>query len=152
MTPRLAVEADVAGVRACVRAAYAHYVERIGREPAPMIADYAALVARGVVWVIGDASVEAVLVMYPSPTESGDALFIENIAVAPGQQGRGLGRALLDFAERYARQHGLPELRLYTNALMTENLAMYAHLGFVESDRRTKDGFQRVYLRKPLGA
>jgi len=29
---------------------------------------------------------------------------------------------------------------------MTENLSMYAHLGFVETHRVTEDGFNRVYM------
>jgi hypothetical protein len=29
---------------------------------------------------------------------------------------------------------------------MTENLAMYAHIGFVETHRAMEDGFQRAYL------
>jgi len=44
----------------------------------------------------------------------------------------------------------LPAVRLYTNVAMTENLAMYAHMGFVETHRATKDGFQRAYLRWSL--
>jgi hypothetical protein len=44
----------------------------------------------------------------------------------------------------------LPALRLYTNAAMTENLLMYAHLGFVETHRATEKGFHRVYLRLAL--
>ena len=33
---------------------------------------------------------------------------------------------------------------------MTENLSMYAHLGFVETHRVTEDGFNRVYMRLNL--
>ncbi len=51
-TIRPAVAADCDAVRACVRAAYAKYVERIGREPAPMLADYQRLIAQGAVSVI----------------------------------------------------------------------------------------------------
>ena len=46
----------------------------------------------------------------------------------------------------------LPALRLYTNALMTENLSMYAHIGFVETHRVFEKGFHRVYMRWDLAA
>lgn len=143
---RLAEPADVPAIVACVRAAYALYVPRIGREPAPMNADYLELVRRGSVWVLPD--VAGVLVAFPVD----GALFVENVAVEPARQGQGLGRELLSFAEQLCREHGLPELRLYTNARMTENLALYAHLGYVEYERRTENGFERVYLRKRLAS
>jgi ribosomal protein S18 acetylase RimI-like enzyme len=142
-----ATAADAAGVSACVRAAYAEYVERIGREPAPMSADYAALIEAGAVWVVrtGDA-IGGVLVLRPQPP----SLLLENVAVAPGQRGRGLGRALIAFAEDHARAAGLEAVTLYTNARMTENLGMYPALGYTETERRVEDGFARVYFRKPV--
>jgi hypothetical protein len=33
---------------------------------------------------------------------------------------------------------------------MTENLAFYARLGYREDDRRTEEGFQRVFFSKPV--
>jgi ribosomal protein S18 acetylase RimI-like enzyme len=142
-----ALPTDAAAVTSCVRAAYAGYVERIGREPAPMAADNAALIARGEVWVGREAGrLVGVLVMRPEPP----ALFVENVAVLPEQQGRGLGRALMAFAEDHARAAGLAEVALYTNQKMTENLGFYAALGYVETGRRSEDGFARVFLRKTL--
>jgi ribosomal protein S18 acetylase RimI-like enzyme len=138
---------DAAAVTSCVGAAYAGYVERIGREPAPLAADNPALIARGEVWVMHDAGgLVGVLVMRPEPP----ALFVENVAVLPGRQGRGLGRALMVFAEEHARAAGLAEVALYTNQKMTENLRFYAALGYVETGRRSEDGFARVFLRKTL--
>jgi GNAT superfamily N-acetyltransferase len=130
-----------------VRAAYAHYVPRIGREPAPMSADYGALIAQREVWV---ACVEGravgVLVLRPAP----GSLLLENVAVEPSWQGHGIGRELIAFAERHARELGLPEVVLYTNERMTENLGFYPRLGYVETERRVEDGFSRVYFAKRL--
>ena len=138
---------DAAAVTACVRAAYAGYVERIGREPAPMVADNAALIARGEVWVVSESGrLVGVLVMRPEPP----ALFVENVAVLPERQGHGLGRELMAFAEDHARAAGLAEVALYTNQKMTENLRFYAALGYVETGRRSEDGFARVFLCKAL--
>jgi ribosomal protein S18 acetylase RimI-like enzyme len=80
----------------------------------------------------------------------GEALLIENVAVDPEAQGTGLGRQLMDFAEDEARRRGLGRLRLYTNEVMTENLAIYEHLGYHEVDRRSQDGYRRVFMEKLL--
>jgi hypothetical protein len=56
----------------------------------------------------------------------------------------------MDHAATEAAHLSLNALRLYTNAAMTENLSMYAHLGFVETHRVTEDGFNRVYMRLSL--
>jgi ribosomal protein S18 acetylase RimI-like enzyme len=58
---------------------------------------------------------------------------------------------LLRYAEAYAAEHHIPELRLYTNSAMTENLTLYRRLGYREDDRRTENGLNRVFLSKPLG-
>jgi ribosomal protein S18 acetylase RimI-like enzyme len=141
---RKATEGDAARMRAIARAAYAKYVPRIGREPSPMVADYEAAVAANRAVVIEAAgSVRGYMIAWPEL----DAYFIENIGVDPACQGDGLGRCLIDHAVSQADRLGLPALRLYTNALMTENLSMYAHIGFVETHRTVEKGFHRVYLR-----
>ena len=65
-------------------------------------------------------------------------------------QGTGVGRALMEFAELMARRLKLTRLTLYTHVVMTENQAIYAHLGYREVERRTADGYHRVYMEKPL--
>lgn len=70
--------------------------------------------------------------------------------VEPSHQGRGLGRLLLDFGEAEARRLGLAEVRLYTNALMTDNVAIYTARGYVQTDRRTVDGRDAIFMRKRL--
>jgi len=130
-----------------VREAYAPYVPRIGREPAPMTADYAGLIGRSEVWVADEAGrVVGVLVLRPGAT----GLLLENVAVVPERQGRGIGRVLIAFAERKARDLGLTEISLYTNERMVENIHLYRKLGYVETDRRVEDGFARVFFRKPI--
>jgi N-acetylglutamate synthase-like GNAT family acetyltransferase len=144
---RPAVAGDVPAIEALVRDAYAMYVPRIGREPAPVTADHAGLVAAGRTSVIeADGEVAGVIVLIPG----GAHLLVENVAVAPKAQGRGLGRELMAFAERRAAQLGMAELRLYTNQLMTENLALYPALGYTETGRRVEDGFARVYFSKRI--
>ena len=138
---------DAAAIGDLVRASYAKYVERIGKEPAPMLEDYAALTGAGEVWAsVEGEEVLGVLVMRPAE----DHLFVGNVAVAPDHQGEGLGRELMAFAEAGARKNGLPEIRLYTNEKMRENVAIYAKLGFEETERKLDGGYRRVFMRKRL--
>jgi GNAT superfamily N-acetyltransferase len=141
---RAATADDAARMRAIARTAYAKYVPRIGREPLPMDADYEAEVAANRAVVIETAgSVLGYMIAWPEP----DAYLIDNIGVDPAAQGGGLGRCLINHAVSQTDRLGLPALRLFTNALMSENLAMYAHIGFVETHRSVEKGFHRVYMR-----
>jgi GNAT superfamily N-acetyltransferase len=140
-----AEEADA--MRDAVRAAYQHYVPVIGREPAPMVDDYPARIAAGQAWVLEDArGLAGVLVLEDGP----DCFLLDNIAVRPDRQGLGFGRQLLDFAETEAVRCGWNAVTLYTNALMVQNIAIYAGRGYVETGRRTEKGFERVYMEKQL--
>ena len=150
MTPRIraATPDDLPAVGKIVRAAYAHYVPRIGREPGPMLDDYGALIDAGRTYVgLCDDVVRGVLVLIPQI----DALLLDNVAVAPEAQGLGLGRLLLAFAERAAIERGFRSVRLYTNEAMRENIALYARLGYVETHRAEEKGLRRIYMLKTLG-
>ena len=138
---------DVAVIERIVERAYEGYVPRIGRRPAPMDQDYAERVAAARVFVWDAGGVKGVLVLVPAS----DHLLIENVAVEPRSQGQGIGRRLLDHAECEAAALGLDEVRLYTNAAMSENLALYPRLGYREEGRRSEEGFARVYFTKRLG-
>jgi ribosomal protein S18 acetylase RimI-like enzyme len=144
---RRATPDDVDRVRAIARAAYSKYIERIGREPVPMLADFMALTTAGRV-VVAQAhdGIKGYMVGWPET----DAYYIDNIAIDPAHQGQGLGRYLIEHAATEANRLGLPAVRLHTNVAMTENLAIYTHIGFVETHRGTGDGFHRVYLRWDL--
>jgi ribosomal protein S18 acetylase RimI-like enzyme len=138
--------ADVDAMASIVERAYRPYVARIGRRPAPMDDDYAAKVRLGGVFIADDVDLVGLIVLVAHP----DHILIENVAVDPSRHGEGIGRALLAFAEAHARAAGVLTLRLYTNATMTENLALYPHLGYVLVGRRTDGGFERVYFVKHL--
>jgi ribosomal protein S18 acetylase RimI-like enzyme len=144
---RQATEDDLPAVVDLVERAYEPWIERIGRRPAPMDSDYAALIGAGEVHLLDDGGRAVGLVIV---RDLGDHLVVDNVAVDPEHQGRGHGRALLAFAERRAAELGLTELRLYTNALMTENIALYGRLGFRETDRRHDAGFDRVFMSKDV--
>lgn len=143
---RPAQAADLSQVEAVVEAAYSGYIARIGTKPGPMLDDYAALIAGGHVHVLDERRVLGVLVLIAEP----DAMLLDNVAVDPAAQGRGHGRRLLAFAEDAARRQGLRRICLYTNVAMTENLRLYARLGYVETHRGEQHGFSRVFMEKSL--
>ena len=144
---RRARDADVDSMRALARAAYQVYVKRIGREPAPMTADYAGAVESGRAWVAErQGHLVGLLVVNPEA----DHLLLENVAVAPEAQRLGIGRALLRLAEEQARANLVREVRLYTHEMMTENIAYYGRHGYRETHRVLQDGFHRVFFRKTL--
>jgi len=139
--------ADVPALQRIAGLAYQQYVPRIGRPPAPMTADYSAQVAAGLVWVaVEDGDVLGLLVLH----READHAELENVAVAPAAQGRGVGAALMAHAEAVATGWGLAEIQLYTNVAMTENLTYYPGLGYRETGRGEQDGFQRVFFSKRL--
>src|SRR4051812_46057286 len=111
---RPARDDEAAAVAALVEAAFSRHVEAGGRRPAPMDDDHAARIVAGQQWVRDDGDGE--LVSSIVLVDAGDHLVVNNVAVAPAHQGRGLGRELLDFAEAEARRRGLPQIRLHTNA------------------------------------
>lgn len=148
MSVRPAREGEEGAIRGLVRRAYAMYVPRMGKEPGPMVDDYAARIAEGSAYVLesgGDICGALVLLDFP------DYMLLDNVAIDPACQGRGLGRILIDFAEGEALRRGYPEIRLYTHETMTENIAMYPRLGYEKSHRVTEKGYARVYMRKQIG-
>ena len=149
MKLRPATAADAPRLTELVRAAYGHYVERMGRPPGPMTEDYAALVRDGLVTVAERGGEIAGLVVLDTGAEG---FTVENVAVEPAHQGTGVGRALLEYAEAEARRRGSDSVALYTHETMTENLALYRRIGYVEYDRRPIDVGHVIYLRKPLHA
>lgn len=146
---RAARAADAEAVRDCAQAAYARYIPRIGRAPAPMGADVEAQIAAGQIWIAETA--EGRLLGYVAFFPEGGAMHLDAVAVWPEMAGHGIGRALIGLCEARARATGLGAVTLYTNAAMTENLRLYPRLGYRETGRRVDEGFRRVFFEKPLG-
>ena len=144
---RAATAADVPAIVDTVDRAYRHYIVRIGKPPGPMLDDYLARVSEDAVWVLQDGpAIAGILVLLSAP----EYLLLDNIAIAPERQGRGLGRRLLAFAESEALRRGYREIRLYTHQTMIENQRLYASIGYEERGRGSEDGYDRVFMRKPL--
>ncbi len=145
---RPATGADAPQVAALVNAAYGHYVERIGMLPRPMTDDYAEVIAnRRVTVAESHGTIVGVIVL----TVDDEGFLIDNVAVGPSHRRQGLGKALLEFAESQALSAGFDSVYLYTHEKMTENLAIYSRIGYVEYDRRSQGEFSLVHMRKHLG-
>ncbi|MBC9730794.1 GNAT family N-acetyltransferase [Streptomyces sp. TRM68367] len=146
---RQAGAADVPAVAALTDAAFRHYVERIGVVPVPMEADHAANVAAGKVFVTEEPGTGRLTGLVVIEARE-DHLFLDVIAVHPDAQGKGAGRRLLAFVDARARALGLPEVRLYTNAMMWENQKIYPKYGYQVVKGRAEGPYDRIHYRKRL--
>lgn len=144
---RRATLADVDAVRALTRAAYAKWVAVIGREPLPMAADFGRAVREHAIDLLFDAGQLVGLVEMVAAT---DYLLIENIAVAPDQQGRGYGKLLMAHAECTAVALGVGKLRLYTNERFTDNIRFYGRLGYGVDRTEPFKGGTVVHMKKSV--
>lgn len=146
---RRATLADATAIRDLTRAAYAKWVAVIGREPKPMGADYEAAVRAHRFDLLHAGSELAALI---ETVDAGDHLLIENVAVSPAHQGRGLGRLLLAHAEEIAVGLGYDRVALYTNQRFEANVALYLRVGYgVDREEPIGDGVV-VHMSKALDA
>ena len=135
-------------IRALTRKAYAPWVDVVGREPLPMTADYNQAVREHLIDLALDgARLSGLIEMVPQP----ESLLIENLAVAPEDQGQGLGTLLLQHAEKCAESLGLPLLRLYTNQAFESNVSFYKGFGFAVERTEPFMGGWTVYMCKSIG-
>lgn len=137
----------MAAIEWIARDAYSIYLKRLGKPPAPMIADFAHHVDQNDVLVFEqDGAIAGYAILLIDQQRA----LLDNIAVDPGQQRLGIGQALIEAVEQRAKAFGHAELILYTNIVMTENVRWYAKLGFVETGRIVEKGFRRIYMKRPI--
>ncbi len=145
---RSATAGDAGKIVSIAQEAYAMYVPRMGKKPFPMLDDYGAHIRDGHAAVLEvGGEVQGFVILLP---EGSGTLLLDNVAVSPACQGRGYGRMLIGYAVDAARARGCERIILYTNVAMTENQALYPHLGFAESHRICEKGYQRIYYAKDL--
>ncbi len=137
---------DTHRIQQCVDAAYHHYIDRIGKPPGPMLDDYHKLIQQHSVFTAKLDETIGVLVL----VKVSSGILLDNIAIHPDYQGKGLGQKLLKFAESQAIDQGFKSLDLYTHECMTENIAIYKKRGYIEKERKEEYGYRRIYMRKLL--
>ncbi|KAJ5550615.1 hypothetical protein N7535_001441 [Penicillium sp. DV-2018c] len=149
LTLQKATPEDIPAIKAMVDAAYSKYTERIGKPPAPMSEDWYQVIHTHEVLVLKDNKRIVGSITYYKEEQT-DSLKVDNVVVDPTVQGRGYGVHMIHYAEMEARKQGVSSVTLFTNVMMSENIGFYARLGFMETDRRVEDGFERVYFCKKL--
>jgi uncharacterized protein len=147
ITFQAATSSDVEAIGSLVRAAYAKWVPVIGREPKPMKADYRLSVERNDFALLHYQGELAGLI---ETIEKEDCIWIENIAVAPVHQGKGLGQLLLAHVEDRAFSAGHGEVRLLTNADFKSNVELYQKVGYTITHTEPFMGGTTVYMAKRL--
>ena len=147
---RLAQASDLDTVVALTNEAYAVYETVLDGPPIPVTEDYVPHIARGNVWLLElEGKAAGLIVIETEP----DHLLIFSVVVADEFQGRGLGSRLMAWAETLAKKAGFDALRLYTNARMTRNIAIYEGMGYREIRRRSnskRPGWIAVDMEKRL--
>jgi ribosomal protein S18 acetylase RimI-like enzyme len=149
----LATPDDLDGIMSVTRAAYQPYTDLLGAPPLPVTTDYAPRIASGQVWLLRRDPV-ALMGLLVIETHDDHGL-IYSVAVAPAFQGQGHGVSLLRHAEQLVSDAGLGEIRLFTNARMERNIALYQSFGYREIGRRPnpyRAGWFIVDMAKNLAA
>ena len=131
----------------CVKAAFQKYIERIGKEPKPMLYNYLPyIISKELFTAEYNGQVAGMILLL----EREDHMLLDVVAVLPEYQGKGIGKSLLEFADEYSVERGFKEIKVCTNVMMTENIAMYTKFGYIEYERAIEDGYNRVFFRKKL--
>lgn len=140
---------DAGLVEALTHRAYEKWVPVLGRMPKPMTADYRAAVRAHVIELLSDdaGTIVGLVELIPHP----DHWLIENVVVDPAEQGRGHGRHLVAHAEALTRAAGMKVIRLYTNKLFAENIALYLKLGYAIDGEEAFKGGHLVHMSKVMG-
>ena len=134
-------------MQAIARDAYSVYVEKMGRDSAPMHADLHTHISNDTVFVVmsgGDIAGYVIL------CNINDEWWLDNIATSPNHRGQGIGKLLVIAAEGWLA-HRTHHFHLCTNIALEANLVWYQRLGYERTGRRIVDGFDRVYFTKHLG-
>ncbi|NNU81132.1 GNAT family N-acetyltransferase [Halovulum dunhuangense] len=138
---------DIQQLRYLAQTQFAPYATRIRGKREPLAKDLRDLVAedRIIVFIVENA-----IGGFISYRIDGPNLHIEAVAVNGAQRRRGVGRILLDKADRDGLRAGCRRAIFHTNAQGFENLSYYRAKGFVEIDRRQENGFERVVMERGL--
>ena len=148
MELRLARPDDLPHIKQCLDAAFGVYVERMKKKPEAMVTDYRSHIDNKQVYVMdqGSDEISCVLILMPHS----DHIYLDTIAISPNHQSKGLGTKMVKFAEDFTIEMGYSELCVCTNIHMHENQRFYSNLGFIEAERKTVNGYDRIYYSKKL--
>jgi len=151
---RAATAGDVPEMIRVVNAAFA--IETFLEGPRTDEARMAAMTSKGA-FLVAEAGGRMVACVYVE--QRGERGYFGMLAVDPGSQGKGLGRAMVEAAENYCRSRGCIAVDISVLSLRPELLPLYQKLGYVkigteefQPSRPLKDGIlcHIVILSKQL--
>ncbi|MGE7877852.1 GNAT family N-acetyltransferase [Peribacillus muralis] len=79
-----------------------------------------------------------------------DDLYLDTISVDPNYQGKGIGSALIQYVEEYAKQKGYPRVSLVVENENEGASRLYNKLGYKELKTVTISGYDFGYLIKQI--
>jgi N-acetylglutamate synthase-like GNAT family acetyltransferase len=144
MVFRRAVVEDYKLINAIALKAYEKYVERMGKEPAPM---RPVIQKQDVVFICED---NKHVIAFAILVKINDQIILDSIAVDPSHQKKGIGNNFIKYIEQYLIEQKINKYQLYTNEKMFENIDWYQKIGFKIFKKVTEKGFNRIYFEKQL--
>lgn len=145
MTLRVAPAApdDLCDAVAVIHRAFATLAGRIDPPSAALTETTKSLAARfdrgGTVFVARlDGKIVGAVCADPKPDGS---IYLDRLSVDPAFVGRGIARALVTAVEDFARETGYDRVTLGVRLLLTDNIALFRHLGYTETSRKAHPGF-----------
>jgi GNAT superfamily N-acetyltransferase len=138
---------DLQVIHHLVDSTYDPMVSRLGVPPWPQQSNFPQLIHSGTLWVL--QSGDRLVAMIRLET-NWHFLYLELVTVLPEYQGRGYGRALIEFAASEARKRRRSRLELMTHEHMVEAIGFYLHLGFTETRRYRLNGHIFVHMTKSV--
>ena len=135
---------DEDSIKQIASRAYHKYIERMGKEPAPMRPN---IHKNDIVFV---CEKENKIIAFAILVIKDGNIFLDNLAVEPLFQQNNIGTAFISFIEHYLIKEKFDFYQLYTNKKMIENIAWYQIIGFKKIREVTEKGFHRVYFQKQL--
>lgn len=134
---------DLDAAVAVIHRAFATLAGRIDPPSAALRETPESLAARfergGAVFVARlDGEIAGAVCADPRPDGS---IYLDRLAVDPDRTGRGIARALVAAVEAFARGQDRDRVTLGVRLLLTDNIALFRHLGYAETGRKAHPGF-----------
>ncbi|MCA3709685.1 MAG: GNAT family N-acetyltransferase [Phenylobacterium sp.] len=125
--------------------AYRPYVAALGYEPAPLRADYGDLLRTGVTRILEtpEGEMMGLVVFFEEP----GCLLVDNVALFPKWQRRGVLVEVFVQGVAEARRRGFRYVRCFTNEKLKRNILFYQKLGFEISHREDLGDRVAIHLR-----
>ena len=136
---------DRHAIRQLTNATYMPQLEQLGLQRHLQRINFWWLILNSRLWVLEDGrELVAVIGLQNMSIQ----VFVFLVAVLPGMQRRGFGRALIEFAEAESRRRGFYRIFLSVPEEFINAVEFYQHLGFVEAGRRVQDGHTFIDMLK----